>query len=91
MTLHYLPRFEQMVQPLTRLQMFSPVNISGFAYAISNTIECTVIPVLSGHSKKDKTKALKSCGSFMQVKSTVVLVDSAILLTCIKQFSVLKS
>ena len=41
-----------------------------FAYAISNKIECIVKPVLSGHSKIDKTKALKSCGSFMQVKST---------------------
>ena len=30
----------------------------------------TVKPVLSGHSKIDKTKDLKPCGSLMQVKST---------------------
>ena len=29
----------------------------------------TVKPVLSGHSKIDKTKALKTVGSLMQVKS----------------------
>ena len=31
---------------------------------------CTVKPVLSGYSKVDKTKMLKSSGSLMQVKST---------------------
>ena len=46
-----------------------------------NTLE----PVLSGHSKTDKTKVLKPCGTLMQVKS------AAILLTCIKQLSVLKT
>ena len=30
---------------------------------------CTVKPVLSGHSKIDKTKVLMINGSFMQVKS----------------------
>ena len=30
----------------------------------------TLKPVLSGHSKTDKTKVLKPCGTLMQVKST---------------------
>ena len=30
----------------------------------------TVKPVLSGHSKIDKAKVLKPCGSLMQVKGT---------------------
>ena len=30
----------------------------------------TVKPVLSGHSKIDKTKVIKPCGSSKQVKST---------------------
>ena len=37
---------------------FSPVQIT------------TVKQVLSGHSKIDKTKVLKPCGSAMQVKTT---------------------
>ena len=40
-------------------------------------------PVLSGHSKIDKTKVLKPCGSLMQVKSTaecsIFDLDSAII------------
>ena len=32
-------------------------------------LHCTVKPVLSGHSKIDKTKVLKTNGSLMKVKS----------------------
>ena len=46
----------------------------------------TVKPVLSGHSKIDKTKVLKTGDSFMKVKSTAECsTHSAILLTCIKR------
>ena len=54
-------------------------------------------PVLSNHSKIDKTKALKKFGSFMKVKSiaefslVALLEHSAILLICIKGLSVLKT
>ena len=41
----------------------------------------TVKPVLSGHSKRDKTKIFMTYGSLMKVESK----HSAILLTCIKQ------
>ena len=36
---------------------------------LKNNIENTVNPVLSGHSKIDKTKILMTNGSFMKVKS----------------------
>ena len=42
----------------------------------------TVKPVLSGHSKIDKTKILMTNGSLMKVK---ILEHSAIFLTCIKR------
>ena len=53
----------------------------------------TVKPVISGHSKIDKTKVLKINGSLMKVESiaecskmqNALLKHSAILLTCIKQ------
>ena len=49
---------------------------------------------LSCHSKIDKTKVLKTGGSFVQVKRiaecSTGLEHSAILLTCIKRLSVLK-
>ena len=48
----------------------------------------TVKPVLSGHSKIDKTKVLKTNGSLMKVER-LLLEHSAILLTCIKQKSIL--
>ena len=51
----------------------------------------TVKPVLSGHSKIDKTKVLKTDGSFNEGQkycSVLPLEHSAILLTCIKRFSV---
>ena len=35
----------------------------------SYTVLCTVKPVLSGHSKIDKTKILMTNGSLMQVES----------------------
>ena len=47
-----------------------------------NFSEHTVKPVLSGHSKIDKTKILMTNGSFMKVKN--IAECSAILLTCIK-------
>ena len=52
----------------------------------------TVNPVLSGHLKIDKTKILMTNGSLMKVESIAEcsLEHSAILLTCIKQKSVLK-
>ena len=40
-------------------------------------------PVLSGHSKIDKTKVLMANGSLMKVES--IGEHSAILLTCIKR------
>ena len=43
----------------------------------SNMFSNTVKPVLSGHSKIDKTKVLKTNGSLIKVES--------ILLTCIKR------
>ena len=48
---------------------------------------CTVKPVLSYHSKIDKTQVLKADGSLMQVESIAECSlgeHSAILLTCIK-------
>ena len=50
-------------------------------------VESTVKPVLSSHSKIDKTKALKTNSSLMKVKVLLnaPLEHSAILLTCIKQ------
>ena len=46
----------------------------------------TVKPVLSGHSKKDKIKVLKPCGSLMQVESIAECLEhSSLLLTCIKR------
>ena len=46
---------------------------------------CTVKPVLSSHSKIDKTKVLKTGGSLVQVESIAECSEehSAILLTCI--------
>ena len=43
----------------------------------------TVRPVLSGHSKIDKTKTLMTNGSLMKVEC--IAEHSEILLTCIKQ------
>ena len=54
----------------------------------------TVKPVLSGHSEIDKMKVLKTNGrSLMKVESiaNALLEHSAILLTCVKQYSVLKT
>ena len=49
----------------------------------------TVKPVLNGHSKIDKRKVLKTGGSLMHVEN--IAEYSAILLTCIKRLSVLKT
>ena len=53
----------------------------------------TVKPVLSGHSKIDKTKIAMTNGSLMKGESIAEcpLKHSAILLTCIKQKFVLKN
>ena len=54
----------------------------------NDSIKPTVKPVLSGHSKIDKTKVLMTNGSLMKVKSIAEcspLEHSAIILTCIKQ------
>ena len=59
-----------------------------------NVIRSTVKHVLSGHSKKKKTKVLKIDVSLMQVESIAEcshLEHSAILLTCSKYYSVLKN
>ena len=52
-----------------------------------NEVCYTVKPVLSGHSKTDKIKVLKTNGSLMKVKvlQNALLEHSAILLTCIKR------
>ena len=55
---------------------------------IRGHIQFTVKPVLSDHSKIDKTKVLKTDCHLMQVKSIAEcspLEHSAILLTCIKR------
>ena len=51
-------------------------------------LENTVKPVLKFHSKIDKTKVRKTGGSLEHIKS---IADSAILSTCIKRLSVLKT
>ena len=66
------------------------------AAAVTSFIPCenesTVKPVLSGHSKIDKMKVLKTGGSLMQVKSIAECPGehSAILFTCIKWLSVME-
>ena len=52
----------------------------------------TVKPVLNGHSKIDKTKVLKTSVILVQAKSIAECFEhSAILLTCFKRLSVLKT
>ena len=55
--------------------------------APSFLLDLTVKPVLSGHSKIDKTKVLKTNGSLMKVEvlQNALLEHSTILLTCIKR------
>ena len=48
-------------------------------------IYSNIKPVLSSHSKLDKTKVLMTNGSLMKVKSIPECSPSAILLTCIEQ------
>ena len=46
----------------------------------------------NSHSKKDKTKVLMTTGSLMKVESIAECLEhSAILLTCIKRYMVLKN
>ena len=52
------------------------------------TPNITIKPALSGHSKYNKTKVLKPCGTLMQVKSSTE--HSALLLTYINGLSVLR-
>ena len=74
--------------------MFSPkpciylLHILVFAQYLSYIVsKYTVKRVLSGHSKIDKTKVLKTNGSLSRSKvlQNALLEHSAILLTCIKQ------
>ena len=51
----------------------------------SGHIIITVTPVLSGHSKIDKSKILMTNGCLMKVESITECSPSAILLTCINQ------
>ena len=55
----------------------------------TNVYRRTVKPVLGGHLKIVKTKILMENGSLMKVES--ILEHSAMLLTCIKRPSVLKT
>ena len=73
-----------------------PQSYSDILYTVHDlkTFEiCTVKPVLSGHSKKDKTKVLKTDGRSMQVESLAECSreHSARLFTCIKPYLVLKT
>ena len=54
---------------------------------ITGFITVIVKPVLSGHSKIDKTKVIKTNGSLMKSKvlQNALRVHFAILLTCIKR------
>ena len=60
-------------------------------FFLTNKLACSPVPkilqifFLSGHSKIDKTKVLKTNGSLMKVESFAELEHSAILLTCIKR------
>ena len=47
----------------------SSMCTAALASFVLGELSYTVKPVLSGHSKIDKTKVLKPCGSLMQVKS----------------------
>ena len=78
-------RFEYLLR--LRAGSDKPLLLSSFFRA------CTAKPVLNGHSKIDKTKVLKPCGSLMQVKvlQNAPLEHSVILLTCIKRLLVLKT
>ena len=49
--------------------MESQPQISEFRNDLEDLQLCTVKPVLSGNSKMDKTKALKTDGSLIQVES----------------------
>ena len=59
---------------------------------MGSKINNTVKPVLSGHSKVDKTQILKTSSGLLLVESIAECSDhSAIFLTCIKCLSVLKT
>ena len=51
--------------------------------SLTKASECTIKPVLSRHSKIDKTKIFMTNGSLMKVQS--IKLQNAILLTCIKR------
>ena len=53
---------------ITNLFRIKPLLSEGMSLSY-NQIYCTVKPVLSGHSKIDKTKVLKTNGSLMKVES----------------------
>ena len=70
------------------VQMCSLISACFIHFLVS-----TVKPVLSGHSKIDKTKVLMTNGSLMKVESIAEcpLEHSAILLPCIRQYLVMKN
>ena len=61
---------------------FCPENVFFMSAVYNNHIQKK--PVLNGHSKKDKTKVLKTNSSLMKVES-IAECYSAIFLTCIKR------
>ena len=76
--------------PLMRLKPGSPqskVEHSSTWVHTYHRLQHTVKPVLSCHSKIDKTKVLMTNGSLMQIKSIAECFreHSAILVTCVKR------
>ena len=77
-------------QRIGNVQMANSVNPDNAAYLkfsqmLMFQLILTVKPVLSGHSKIDKTNILMTNGSLMKVESITECSPSAILLTYIKQ------
>ena len=72
---------------LATLSQYFDIYRSVVTNSKKESVGCTVKPVLSGHSKTDKTKILKTNGSLMKVKvlQNALLEHSAILLTCIRR------
>ena len=70
-------------------------NVISHGLTRNQKFNFTVKPVLSGHSKIDKIKVLIANGSLMKVKIIGAFCNtfehSAILLTCIKRYSFLKT
>ena len=97
-----MPRLSRYVQNIVSGRLFLSYNGPGPHWllehgqankALMTLFRCTVKPVLSGHSKIDKTNVLKPCGTLMQVKSIAECSKGAFCntLTCIKQLSISKT